>query len=45
MAKDARWAGLEVVDADARKLNLHALRATVATLMATAGRADGAGGG
>ena len=37
IAKDAKWCGLEVVDADGRRLDLHAFRATAATLMATSG--------
>lgn len=35
--KDAEFAGIPVVDAEGRRLDLHALRATCATMMATAG--------
>ncbi len=37
LAKDARWVHIDVVDADGRRLDLHALRATFATLTAMAG--------
>ena len=35
--KDARWAGIPVIDDRGRRLDLHALRATCATLLANAG--------
>jgi integrase/recombinase XerC len=35
--KDARWCGLDVLDAHGRRLDLHALRASCATLLATSG--------